>query len=138
MGYEAFVYVFKEGKAAGISRQQVRDAFGSFLTDGGVFDWHLHYGEADNCDVMLDVDDNDKTVLRGFTVHRPCGDLRFWDAMAAILRLGNIVLFFPDNRPPLVAHRGVVRHLPADMVESLGEPKPVVTGKEILDILHAA
>lgn len=137
MSFEAFVQIYKDGEPAGVSRQQVRDAFGSFLSDGGAFDWQLYYGEADNCDVMLKIDESDKTLVRGFTVLRPCGDLRFWDAMASILRLGNIVLFFPASCPPLVAHNRVVQHLPPDMVEALGEPKPVTTGKEILDALHA-
>jgi len=51
MSFEAFVQCFRNGEFATVSTQQVRDAFGSFLTEGGPFDWRLHYGEADNCDL---------------------------------------------------------------------------------------
>ena len=138
MSFEAFVHCFRDGEVAGVSRQQVRDAFGSFLTEGGAYDWQLYYGEADSCDVMLGVDDADKSLLRSFTVLRPCGDVRFWDAMVSILRLGNLVLFFPASCPPLIADSGVAPHLPPDMIESMGQPKCVATGQEILDALHAA
>jgi hypothetical protein len=138
MSFEAFVLIYKNGEPACVSRRQVYEAFGSFIKEGGAFDWHLYYGEADNCDVMLKSHDGDKSLLRGFTVLRPCGDLRFWDSMAAILKMGNIVLFFPASCRPLVAHAGVAQHLPADMVETLGEPKLVANGKQILDALHVA
>jgi len=138
MSFEAFVHCFKDGKVASVSRQRVREAFGSSLTEGGVYDWQLDYCEADSCNVILGVDDADKSLLHSFTVLRPCGDVRFWDAMATILKLGNLVLFFPASCPPLIAEASVARHLPPDMIESLGQPKCVNTGREILDALHAA
>jgi hypothetical protein len=138
MSFEAFVQCFKDGEFAVVPRQQVRNAFGSFLTESGAFDWQLYYGEADNCDVMLTIDGTEKSLLRGFTVLRPCGDARFWDAMASILRLGNVVLYFPANCPPLVANDRVAQHLPPSMIEAMGQPKCVSTGREILDALHAS
>jgi hypothetical protein len=138
MSFEAFVHCFRDGEIAGIPRQQVRDAFGSCLTEGGAYDWQLYYGKADSCDVMLSAADADQSLLRSFTVLRPCGDVRFWDALASILRLGNLVLLFPSSCPPLIADRSVATHLPPDMIESMGEPKCVATGKEILAALHAA
>src|SRR5690348_10369701 len=102
MSFEAFVQCFKDGESAGLPRQQVREAFGSFLSDRGD-DWHLFYDATNSCDVMLTADDADETLLRGFTVIRPCGDDRFWDSMASILRLGNVVLYFPASCPPLIA-----------------------------------
>lgn len=57
-----------------------------------------------------------------------------WDALASILRLENAALIFSSGGPLLVADAGVVRHLPDGMTEgSLGQPKFVTTGKEILD-----
>ncbi|SPE60703.1 hypothetical protein SBV1_470007 [Verrucomicrobia bacterium] len=87
---------------------------------------------------MLKVDDADKSLLRGFTVLRPCADARFWDAMASILRLGNVVLYFPARCPPLIADDKVAQHLPPSMIEAIGPPKRVSTGREILNALHGA
>ncbi len=138
MSFEAFVQCFKDGELATVPRRQVRDAFGSFLIEGGAFDWRLCYSATDNCDVMLTVDDTNKSLLRVFTVLRPCGDARFWDAMASILRLGNVVLYFPANCPPLVADNRVAQHLPPSMIEAMGQPKLVSSGKETLNVLHEA
>jgi hypothetical protein len=80
---------------------------------------------------MLGVDGADQSLLRSFTVLRLCGDLRFWDAMASILRLGNLVLFFPTSCPPLIADGSVAPHLPPNMIESMGQPKRVTTEQEI-------
>jgi hypothetical protein len=47
--------------------------------------------------------------------------------------------FYRANQgsPPLIADEGVARHLPPSMIEAMGQPKRVSTGKEILDALHA-
>jgi hypothetical protein len=137
MSFEAFVQCFKDGESAGIPRQQIREAFGSFLSDRGD-DWHLFYDAANSCDVMLTIDDTEETLVQGFTVTRPCGDERFWDSMASILRLGNVVLYFPASCPPLIADASVAQHLPPNMIEAMGQPKRVTSGKEILKVLHAA
>ncbi len=137
MSFEAFVYCFKDGEPVGVSSQAVRETFGPYLSEGGAFDWQLCYDEANCCDVMLSRNDSDKALLRGFTVFRPCGDIRFWDAMANVLRLGNLVLLFPADCPPLIADVKVATHLPPGMIESMGQPKCITSGNEILNILHA-
>ncbi|MDB6016148.1 MAG: hypothetical protein JWR19_637 [Pedosphaera sp.] len=138
MSFEAFVQCFKEGEFTAVPCQQVRDAFGSFLTEGGAFDWQLYYDEQNNCDVMLKLHDADKSLLQGFTVLRPCGDERFWDALAAILQLGNLVLYFPSDCPPLMGDVSVAQHLPSGMIEAMGQPRCVTKGREILQQLRAA
>jgi hypothetical protein len=136
MSFEAFVQIYNDGELTGIPRQQIRDSFGSFLSEGGAYDWHLYYDEANNCDVILKTHAGDKNLVTSFTVVRPCGDPRFWDAMVSILRLGNVVLFFPANCPPLVADNKVAQHLPPDMIETLGEPRCVSSAREILDLVR--
>jgi hypothetical protein len=138
MSFEIFVQCFKDGQSDVVSCQQVRDAFSPFLTECDLFDWHLSYSKEDCCDVSLTFDDKDKTLLRGFIVFRPCADERFWDAIASILKLGNLVLFMPADCPPFIGDSTVARHLPPDMLEGMGQPKCVTTGKEILNALGAA
>ncbi len=68
---------------------------------------------------------------------RPCGDIRLWDALASILRLGNAALCFSSGAPLLIADADVAQHLPKGMTEgSLGAPKYVTSGAEILHELH--
>jgi hypothetical protein len=137
MSFEVYVQCFKDGESGVVPCQQVRDAFGSFLTETGPSRWQLYYGMGDCCDVRLTVDDKDKTLLHGFTVERPCSDERLWDALTSILTLGNLVLFIPADCPPFVGDNRVAQHLPPDMIEGMGQPKCVTTGKELLDALDA-
>src|SRR5215469_7348150 len=124
MSFEAFVYFFREGEPSSVASQRVREAFGTFLKQGGGFDWRLHYDDQNNCDVMLHKQHGNGSVIRGFSIMRPCGDVRMWDAVASILRLDNAALFFSSGAPLLVADAGVVRHLPDGMTKgSLGQPK---------------
>ncbi len=137
MSFEVFISCFKDGQPAGVPCQQVRNAFGSFITQSGAFEWQLSYDETNSCDIIL-TPHNDERLLHGFTVVRPCSDERFWDALASILRLGDIVLYFPGSCPPLVSDGAVIRHLPPDMIKAMGEPKCVATGRQILEALHSA
>jgi hypothetical protein len=139
MSAEAFVSYFQDGEVATVSRQALRETFAQFLAEGGVFDWHLHYDDQNNCDVMLTKDAADASAIRGFTVMRPCADIRLWDALASTLCLGNGALFFSWGAPLLVAHQGVIRHLPDGMTEgSLGKAKCVGSGSEILREIHGS
>ncbi len=131
MSFDIYVQSFRKGEFAGIPRQRVRSAFGAHLIETQTDFWHLRYDDANSCDLFLTAHGTDPSALRGFTVHRPCGDLRLWDALASILSIENTVLYFPGGRAPLVAYDTVTQHLPADMVTALGRPVVVTTGREM-------
>ena len=132
MSSEAFVYFLRDGEPSTVSSQRVREAFGAFLTEGGGYDWHLHYDDENNCDVMLKVDDADPNLIQNLTMIRPCADVRLWDALASVLHLGHAALFFSSGPPLLIADAKTAQHLPEGMTESLGKPKRIRTGADIL------
>jgi hypothetical protein len=138
MGFEAFVNCFKDGELDGMPRQKVRDAFGPFLTDMGAEKWRVYYDDANWSDVMIEPLAKKDDLLVGIVVDRPCADERLWDSLYQILKLGNIVIYFPSNCPPLVADPEVVKHLPPGMVKSLGEPRCVHSGKEIVEAVRSS
>jgi len=108
MSFEIFVRCFHNGEPAGMPRERVRDAFGSSLTEPGPNAWYLRYDEANSCDVDLMAHGSDPAMVSGFTVLRPCGDSRLWDALALILASGNVILYFPGCRGPVVARNSTV------------------------------
>ena len=138
MSFDVYLQSYHYGELAGIPRQRVRDTFGSHLTETGSNYWQLRYDDANWCDLDLTVHDTDATMVLGFTVHRPCSDQRLWDALASILASGDVVLYFPGGRAPLVARSTVTHHLPASMVEALGQPVVVTSGREIQQEIRAA
>ena len=82
--------------------------------------------------------DTGVTIILGFTVHRPCSDQRLWDALVSLLASGDVVLYFPGGRAPLGARSTVTHHLPASLIEALGQPAVVTSGREIQQEIHAA
>jgi hypothetical protein len=131
MSFDVYIQCFDKGQPAGISRARVRDAFGTAVTESATERWKVSYDARNSCDVYLSLDAG-AGVLRGLSINRPCGDLRLWDALASVLTLGNVVLYFQGCKSPLVANLNVRRHLPHDMIEALGEPIIAGSGAEIL------
>ena len=137
MSFGIFLQSFHRGASAGIPRQQVRDVFGAPLVETEPDYWQLRYDDANSCDLYLTAH-SDPSMVRGFSVHRPCADPRLWDGLAGILALGDIVLYFPGGKAPLVGRSTVTQHLPPDMIELLGCPVVVTSGREIRHEIDAA
>jgi hypothetical protein len=138
MSFDLFLQVFDQGELTRISRDRVRDAFGAaFVTESEPDRWKVLYDPQNSCDVYLSVDGS-AGMLQGLSINRPCGDLRLWDALAYILALGNVVLYFPGCRAPVIGNVNSRQHLPLDMIEALGEPIVVRSGAEILREVQAA
>jgi hypothetical protein len=137
MSFDIYLQVFDKGEFAGISRDRVRDALGAnFIAESAADRWKVQYDAKNHCDVYLSLDGGG-AMLQGLSINRPCGDLRLWDALAAILALGNVVLYFPGCKAPLVANSDARQHLPVDMIAALGEPVIVRSGAEILREIEA-
>jgi hypothetical protein len=130
MSFEVFVQCFQNGEFAGLHRQCVRDIFGTCLIETEPNFWHLRYDDTNSCNLYLTSHDSDPRMVSGITVNRPCGDERLWDALASILALGNVELYFPGG-PLLVYRISVKQHLPQEMTDALGQPKVVANGSDI-------
>lgn len=138
MSFDLFVQCFRDGKLDGIPRQCVRDAFGPHLNELEPNFWQLDYDDLNSCNIYLTAHNSDSGLIDGFTVNRPCYDQRLWDALASILTLGDVVLYFPGCRAPLVAQAIVAQHLPPDLIEALGQPLVVTSGNEIIREIETA
>jgi hypothetical protein len=138
MSFDVFVQSFENGEFAGLPRERVREIFGNHLVETEPNFWRLQYDEANTCGLYLASHGADTSMVAGFTVNRPCGDERLWNALASILTLGNVVLYFPGGRAPLVARGGAAQHLPPEMLNSLGQPKVVTSGREIQHEIQSA
>jgi hypothetical protein len=67
----------------------------------------------------------------GFTLNRPVRDPALWLALFSALRHTGRVLVVPGEVPPLIGVADTAPHLPADMVETLGQPVVVTDGLAI-------
>jgi hypothetical protein len=134
MSFEVFVDSYRDGVPVGISREAVRAIFGNSLSEIDSSCWQVCYDEKNSCDLFLAAD-ADPEKISGFMVSRPCGDLRLWEALISVLRLGAIVLHF-EGRVALVADSNAVPHLPKDMLEVFGQPRCIFSGSEIKDAIE--
>jgi len=132
MGFEVFILGFAHGQPAGIPLQSIRQVFGEFLVDATPYDGRLKYEGPNLNAITLLRDRTEKDLVTGFSIDSPCSDPRLWDALASILQLGNLAMICSRDRPPLIADSKVAEHLPPDMLESMGAPKCVRSGTEIV------
>jgi hypothetical protein len=100
--------------------------------------WSVHYDDINTCRIAVTPLPSDPSLVESLCVHRPCGDPGLWDALLAVLRLGPVVLYFPGDAPPLVASEAIEEHLPADMVQAMGRPRVVQSGREIVEAIRDA
>jgi hypothetical protein len=138
MSFEVYVQCFEKGEPAGLARQKVREVFGKFLAEKERDLWQVRYDKMNSCDLYLSGDEEDTNKIKSLMVSRPCSDRRLWDGLAAILKLGNVVLYFPGCGAPMVSRSSVTRHLPVEMIERMGRPVCVATGKEIAAAVEEA
>jgi hypothetical protein len=139
MGFELHIFAFKDGGPAWLPIQRVREAFGAHVsdTDSPQYAWQLCYDEPHQNGVMLMEHPTDAGLLQGFIVDRPGADPRMWDTLASILASGPFALIFASGHPPLISNLEVVPHLPPDMIQSMGQPKLVRSGQEIVDEIRS-
>jgi hypothetical protein len=137
MGFEVFIYHFTNGEPAGFPVPAIREAFGPHLEVMDAKSWEAVYDDNHQTTIHLASLPSDSESITSITVDRPHSDLRLWEAMFSILKLGNFVLFYPAIKPPLlVADLSVVKHLPVGMVETMGRVICIKCGQDICDTIR--
>ncbi len=139
MSFEVFLACYHAGNPAGVPRSEIHDLFDAHVSAHSEPDWwDLVYDWETTCSLSLQPMDGDNELIHWITVHRPCGDRRFWQFLLQLMTKGNVVLFFPGDSPPLVAKASVAAHMPAARIESLGQPVVVADPDEILMYIQTA
>lgn len=137
VSFDLFVQFYEHGEPSVVAVENVRAAFGDHVSGIDATHIRLEYNAENRSYIDLSPDTKSAGAVTGFAVSRPCGDMRLWDALAGILRLGNAVLYFPGGKNPLVGSTDTVAHLPQEMIEALGDPLVVISGQAILAHVHA-
>ena len=100
--------------------------------------WRVRYDPANTCMINVTSVKGDSTRIESLCIYRPCGNIRLFESILAILRMGSVILVFPGDAPPLMASALVAADVPTDLVESMGQPKCVHFAQEILEIIRNA
>ncbi len=131
MGFEVFVQCFGETQHSGISRDAVRSLFPIVEAESKPDLWRVRYDPENSCLLYVSSLGSTPQRLKSLCVERPCGDLRLWEALLAILRMGSIVIFWPGG-PPVVSDDAIAANLPADVTAAFGPAKSMRSAEELL------
>jgi len=123
MSFDVFLQCHEFGSSAGIPRAAVRRLFPVDEARSGPDYWHVEYDKRNTCTIDLGTLESNEELLQSICLNRPCEVVAFWEGVMEVLRLGNVVLYFPGCPCPLVASGSVGHHLPVDLIESLGRPQ---------------
>jgi hypothetical protein len=135
VGFEVYLQCFGQSGRSGISRAAVKSLFPVLEEESEPDYWRVRYDNKNSCEIGVTAMTSDKEMLKSFYVDRPCGDLRLWEGLLSVLRMGSVVIFWPGG-PPVVALEAVTADLPDDMIDSIGQPKLVSSAEELLGLLR--
>ena len=134
MSFDLFLQSFQNGKPCGIPDRVIRECFGPYLRDESPDVWDIRYDELNSSTIFISRQ-SDGTIT-SLNVNRPCVDLRLWDALFRILMLGNVVFHFPGDSPPSIAQPEAADHLPPEMIDAIGTPAVVTSGKDLAQLVR--
>jgi hypothetical protein len=115
MDFEIFVQCVGNGERSRISRAIARSLFPIIEKDSELDYWSIRYDDKNPCHIGVTPVGSDIQFLSGLYVDRPCVDLRLWEGLLSILRMGSVVIYWPGG-PPVVADQTVAADLPQDMI----------------------
>lgn len=132
MSFEVYLQCFDNCEPAGIARRTLHGLFAEgSLNDSEQDSWRLKYDALNSCDLHLTALESNPDLVHAVGVHRPCGDLRLWQALFELMKHGHWVLYWPGDSPPLTLVATTKEHLPESMLEALGIPIAVRDVEEI-------
>jgi hypothetical protein len=135
MGFEIYLRCLDDDAPHGLPRAAVRALFPIIDEESQHNRWTVRYDRENTCHISVTSHPSHDDFLSFISIERPCGDLRFWETILALLKMGRAVCYFPGG-PPLVADQAVGAALPTEEVQSLGPPVLVKSAQDILRILQ--
>jgi hypothetical protein len=120
MSFDIFLQCFRNGKSATFERAIFDESFPAYFVDRERYPglMRIEYSDGGGADIY--VDDGDHV---GGMMFNHCGGDAFFDALYELARQTGSVIFWPGvGRTSVIADPTMIRHLPADLIESCGEP----------------
>ena len=131
MSFDLYWQVFQNGKAAGIAPEIIGTAFGKYLIELDEDYWQVQYGTDESSDIFLQLLPADDSLVHTISIHRPCRDIRLWEALYILLELPGTIFYYPGCDAPLARDPQAALAMPSEMRESLGDPVFVSNALEI-------
>ncbi len=122
MSFDLYVQAFGGGRPAGIPREALREAFGAELVELEEDYWQLQFGFDASTDLFLQELPGFPDRVHGVSIHRPCQDMRLFQAIWNLLGVTGTILYYPGGAAPLARDTLAGASMPAELLRSLGQP----------------
>jgi hypothetical protein len=100
----------------------LREAFGAELVELEEDYWQLQFGFAASTDVFLQELPGYPDRVHGIALHRPCPDMRLFQAIWKLLGVAGTIFYYPGGPAPLARDLLAGESMPAELLRSLGQP----------------
>ncbi len=124
MSHQIFFQYHLDGGPQAVPTKSVLAAFEPFLRDYETDSVEIRFSEQETCRLFIKTD---VESVSHFMVSRPCADPRLYDSLFNAALLGNAVSYFPPVERAIVFRPDTVKHLPEDLLSSMGEPLCLVS-----------
>ena len=136
MSFDLYLQKFENGKAAGISQDVIRNAFGKYMIEIDEDFWQVQYSAGVSSDIFLQSLPGDDSLIHTLSIHRPCNDIRLWESLWLLLELPGTVFYYPACAAPLARDSQADINMPEDMRQSLGDPVIAASALEIFQSIN--
>lgn len=135
MGFEVYVNCVGELEGSGLPRAIVRSLFPVVEDESEPNYWRVWYDSKNSCEIGVTAAPSNPEMLTALLVNRPCADLRLWDALFSVLRMGPVVMYWPGGLL-VVAEGTSFEKLPEDMIKALGSPRNANSPADLLRMVQ--
>ena len=122
-----------------LSVKDILNSFGTFVKNITLNGFDVVYDEMNSSHVSID---QENTTCSNFSVNRPCGEKRLYEAIYNCMNLGNVICYTSDGDKFLVINTATIDHIPTDMKNVINsEACQLITahsGKELYDKMFYA
>ncbi|MGH8051264.1 MAG: hypothetical protein ACRERV_02545 [Methylococcales bacterium] len=133
MSFDLYLQVFENGRAVGVAPEIIRATFGQYLIEVEEDFWQVQYDVDESSDLFLQPAPGDATLIHSLSIHRPCRDIRLWEAVWRLLKMSGSIFYFPGCNAPLARDPMASLAMPSEMRKSLGDPVIVHSAQEIFE-----
>jgi len=133
MSFDLYLQVFENGHASGVAPEIIRATFGQYLVEVEEDFWQVQYEVDESSDLFLQTVPGDASLIHSISIHRPCRDIRLWEAVWRLLKMSGTIFYFPGCSAPLARDPMASAAMPIDMRQSLGDPVVVHSALEIFE-----
>ena len=143
MSFEVYVQAFERGEESGFPLALIRHVFREHLVELEPDFWQARFSSNESCDLFLQPMSGQSTaghpsLIHSISIHRPCSDVRLWEAVYALLGVPGSLLYFPGGNAPLTRDPHAAIAAPAELLESIGLPVLVNSASDLLRAVENA